>query len=86
MVKVPNETCDKCGMEIEVPDYDMRPPFHDYRPKRERALFKHFWQHHCEDFPPQFKSLTQFLKWLRTPEGQGLIAETREELNSEAIP
>ncbi|MBA7691597.1 hypothetical protein ES703_100145 [subsurface metagenome] len=84
MIKVKNEVCSKCGTEIEFPDYDISGPFYDYRPKVERAIFKHFWQHHHEDFPPQFKSLTQFLKWLRDPQGQGLIAETREELSSDA--
>ncbi|MBA7567358.1 hypothetical protein ES708_09069 [subsurface metagenome] len=79
-MKVRNDICDKCGMEIEVPDYDVRQPFYDYRPKLERAIFEHAWQCHREDFPPQFKSLTQFLKWLRTPQGQALIHETERTL------
>ena len=85
-MKVPNDTCDKCGREIVLPDYDTSRPFYDYRPERERAIFKHFWQYHHEDFPPQFKSFTQFLEWLRSSQGQDLIAGTREELNSEATP
>ncbi len=80
MIKVKNEVCLECGMEIELPDFDISQPFYEYMPKWERALFKHSWQHHHEDFPPQFKSLTQFLKWLRTPEGQALIHDTEREL------
>jgi hypothetical protein len=82
-MKVRNDICDKCGMEIEVPDYDMRQPFYDYRPELERAIFNHAWQCHREDFPPQFKSLTQFLKWLRTLEGQALIHETERIVRGE---
>ena len=68
-------------MEVELPDFDETRPFCEYWPKMDRAILKHAWQCHREDFPPQFTSLTQFLKWLRTPEGkewdqkQGLIAE-----------
>ena len=73
--------CGKCGMEIQGPDWDTRYPFYTYIPKMKWAIFKHAWQYHRSDFPPQFTSLSQFLKWLRTPEGkgwdrkQGLIAE-----------
>ena len=70
MVKVKNHICSKCGMEIELPDFDETKPISEYFPKWERAVLKHGWQHHHEDFPPQFKSFTQFMKWLVTPEGK----------------
>ncbi|GAI80740.1 unnamed protein product [marine sediment metagenome] len=70
MIKTPNETCDKCGMEIEVPDYDETQPISKYFPKWQRAILKHAWQHHHGDFPQVLKSFTQFIKWLRTPEGK----------------
>ena len=69
-MKIKNETCDKCGMEIKVPEYDVTRPMSEYFPKWERAVLKHGWQHHREDFPPEFKSFTQFMKWLRTREGK----------------
>jgi len=69
-MKIKNETCDKCGMEIEVPDYDETQPMSGYFPKWQRAVLKHAWQYHRVDFPPQFKSFTQFIKWLPTPEGK----------------
>jgi len=68
MVKVPNETCDKCGMEIEVPDLDETRPMSAYFPKWERAVLKHAWQCHREEFPQEFKSFTQFMEWLKAPE------------------
>ena len=80
-MKIKNETCDKCGMKIEVPDCDETRPISEYLPRWERAVLKHGWDCHREDFPHQFKSFTQFMKWVRTPEGkkwnrkQGLIAE-----------
>ena len=70
MIKIKNEICGKCGMEIEIPDYDETRPISEYFPKWERAVLKHGWQHHRGDFPPEFKSFTQFMKWLRTPEGK----------------
>jgi len=85
-MKVANHICTKCGMKVEVPDYDETRPLYEHFRKRERAILKHAWQCHREDFPPQFKSpqfksFTQFMKWITTPEGkewdqkQGLIAE-----------
>ena len=68
-------------MEVELPEFDETRPVYEYLPKWRRAIFKHAWQCHHADFPPQFTSLTQFMKWLRTPEGkewdskQGLVAE-----------
>ena len=79
MIKA-NEVCLECGRTIELPDFDIRQPFYEYMPKRERALVKHYWQYHREGFPPRFKSLTQFVKWLRTPEGQALIHEAEREV------
>jgi len=69
-VKIKNHICTKCGMEIELPDFDETRPISEYFPKWERAVLKHGWQHHPEDFPPQFKSFNQFMKWLVTPEGK----------------
>jgi len=80
-MKVKNHICSKCGMPIELPDFDETQPFYEYVPKIDRAILKHAWQYHRDDFPPQFKSFTQFMKWVRTPEGkewnrkQSLIAE-----------
>ena len=71
MMRIKNETCSKCGMELELPDYDETKPISEYFPRWERAVLKHGWQHHREDFPSQFKSFTEFMKWLRTPEGKG---------------
>jgi len=70
MIKVKNDICDRCGMEIEVPDFDETRPMSVYFSKWERAILKHAWQHHREEFPQNLKSLTQFMKWLRTPEGK----------------
>jgi hypothetical protein len=81
MIKVKNHICSKCGLPIEVPDYDETRPISEYFPKWERTILKHGWQYHREDFPPQFKSFTRFMKWVRSPEGkewnqkQGLIAD-----------
>ena len=89
MIKVKNHICTKCGAEIELPDFDETLPFYEYWQNVYRAFFKHAWQCHREDFPPQFTSLTQFLKWLRTPEGkewdrkQGLIAEAERIVRGE---
>jgi len=80
-MKVKSHICSKCEMEVELPDFDETRPFYEYVPKMDRAILKHAWQYHREDFPPEFKSFTRFMKWLRTPEGkewnqkQGLIAE-----------
>ena len=69
-MKIKNEPCSKCGVEIEVPDYDETRPISEYFPKWERAVLKHGWQHHRSDFPPQLKAFSQFMKWLMTPEGK----------------
>ncbi len=70
-MKPKSEFCDKCGMEFELPDVDETKPMSQYWPKYQRAILKHAWQHHREDFPPQFKSFTKFMTWLKTPEGKG---------------
>ncbi len=70
MTKVKNHICDKCGMAIKVPDFDETQPMDKYWLKWERALLKHGWQCHREEFPLEFKSFTQFLKWFRSPEGK----------------
>ena len=69
-MKIKNETCNKCGIDIETPDYDETRPISEYFPKWERALLKHGWQHHRSDFPPEFKSFTKFMKWSSTPDGK----------------
>ena len=71
MVKVKNHVCSKCNMEVEVPDFDETKPMSEYWPKWERAVLKHAWQQHRKDFPPQLKSFSQFMTWLKTPEGKG---------------
>ena len=71
MIKVKNHICTKCGTEIELPDFDETQPISEYFPKWERTVLKHAWEHHPEDFPPGFKSFSQFMKWLGTPEGKG---------------
>ncbi|MBA7483034.1 hypothetical protein ES705_42160 [subsurface metagenome] len=70
MIKVKNHICTKCRMEVELPDFDETRPVSEYFPKWERAVLKHGWQHHREDFPPQFKSFSKLMKWLITPEGK----------------
>ena len=71
-MKLKNHICSKCGMEIELPDFDAETqPISEYFPKWERTVLKHGWQHHREDFPPQFKYFSRFMNWLRTPEGKG---------------
>jgi len=88
-MKTKNHICTKCGMEIELPDFNETRPISEYFPKSERAVLKHGWQHHREDFPPQFKSLNQFMKWFRTPEGkewggkQALVAEAERIVRGE---
>lgn len=37
MIKVKNDICDKCGMEIDVPDYDETRPMSGFFKKYERA-------------------------------------------------
>ena len=80
-MKQKDHICTKCGMAVEVPDCDETRPISEYSPRWERAVLKHGWRYHREDFPPQFKSFTQFMKWVKTPEGkqwnhkQGAIAE-----------
>jgi len=71
VIKVKNHTCTKCGMEIELPDFDEMEPISEYFPKWERTVLKHAWQHHHEDLPTQFKSFTKFMVWLGTPDGKG---------------
>lgn len=81
VMKVANHICTKCGMAVEMPDYDDTQPLYEFFPKCERAVLKHGWQCHREDFPHQFRTFTEFMKWITTPEGrewdrkQGLIAE-----------
>ena len=70
MIKVKSHICTKCGMEVELPDFDETKPVSEYFKKWERAILKHAWEHHHEDFPPEIKSFTQFMKWLVTPEGK----------------
>jgi len=69
-MKPKNHICTKCRMEVEVPDLDETKPMSEYWPKYERALLKHGWHYHREDFPQELKSFTQFMKWLITPEGK----------------
>jgi len=69
-MKPKNHICSKCGMEVEVPDVDEKKPMSEYWPKYERALLRHGWQHHREDFPPEFKSFSKLMKWLISPEGK----------------
>jgi hypothetical protein len=88
-MKVRNHICAKCGMEVELPDFDETRPLYEYRRKMDRAILKHAWQCHRKDFPPQFTSLSQFMRWRRTPEGrewdekQGLIAEAERIVREE---
>ena len=69
-MKLKDHICTKCGMAIESPEFDDTRPVSEYFPKCERAVLKHAWKYHREDFPPQFKSFTQFINWLTTPEGK----------------
>ena len=69
-MKIKDHICSKCGMAVEVPDFDETRSISEYFPKWERVILKHGWDHHREDFPPQFKSFSQFMKWLRTPPGK----------------
>ena len=69
-MKLKNHICTKCGMEIELPEFDEAQPISEYFPKWERTVLKHGWKYHHEDFPPQFKSFAKFMNWLVTPEGK----------------
>jgi len=70
MIKIKNEVCTKCDMEIKLPDYDETRAVSEYFPKWEREVLRHGWHHHHEDFPPQFKTFAKFMKWSVTPEGK----------------
>ena len=82
-MKVASHICTKCGMEVELPDYDETRPIYQYWPKVDRAILKHAWRQHPEDFPDEFSSFSQFFKWLRTSEGrkwdgkQALVVEAQ---------
>ena len=84
MIQTPEHICSECGMAVEVPDWDETQPFYKYMPRWDRAVLKHAWQHHREDFPPRFKSFSQFMRWITTPEGgawdekQGVIMEAEQ--------
>ena len=69
-MKLKDHICTKCGMKIKLPEFDETRPISEYFPKWERAVLKHAWKYHREDFPHQFKTFTQFMKWLPTPEGK----------------
>ena len=69
-MKLKDHVCTKCGAAVELPDFDEAQPISEYFPKWERTVLKHGWDHHRKDFPPQFKSFSQFMKWLGTPEGK----------------
>lgn len=70
LIPTPSRPCSQCGREIEFPAFDELEPFGKYAPKYNRAILKHAWAYHREDFPPEFTSLTQFMKWSTTPEGK----------------
>jgi len=88
VVKVANHICTKCGMTVEMPDFDETRPLYEHFRKCERAVLKHAWQYHREDFPPQFRTFTEFMKWITTPEGrewdrkQGMVAEAESIVRS----
>lgn len=73
--------CAKCGMNVPMPYVDDLEPLYKQFPRAKRAIMKHAWECHREDFPPQFTSLTRFLRWASTPEGkdwdekQGILAQ-----------
>lgn len=79
--------CKKCGATIQLPDpgFDKytftESKLSQYGRRRTRAILKHAWQAHREDFPSQFRTFTEFMRWIYTPEGldwdhkQGLLAE-----------
>lgn len=70
MIKFEPYFCPKCGMRIKLPDYDEAKPFYQYYPEMSRVILKHGWQHHRQDFPPQFKSFAQFMSWIRSPQSR----------------
>jgi hypothetical protein len=73
-------TCRICGEEIiyrkttSVPRDD--PFFNSLKEIRlagerhDRALLKHVWDKHRDEFPPEFKTFTQFYKWLKSSESR----------------
>ena len=69
-MEIKDHICTKCGMAIGLPEFDGERPVSEYFPKWERAVLKHAWKHHREDFPPQFKTFSEFMNWLPTPEGK----------------
>ena len=70
LVPVKPHPCARCGRDIEFPAFDDLEPFYKYHPKYERAVLKHAWEYHREDFPPQFRTFSEFLRWIKTPEGR----------------
>lgn len=81
--------CTKCGMNVPMPYWDDSLPLYKMFDKARRAILKHAWECHREDFPPQFTSLTKFLRWFTTPEGkewdkaQGLLAQAERIVRGE---
>jgi len=84
IMKVADHICSKCERAVQVPDWDDTEPFYKYFRRWERAVLKHGWLYHREDFPAQFTSFSQFMRWITTPEGwawdekQGVLIEAEE--------
>lgn len=82
--------CKKCGAIIQLPDPAFSADSYSeaklaYWGRRQtRAILKHAWDKHREDFPPVFSTFNEFMKWAYTPEGrawdhkQGLLSEAED--------
>jgi hypothetical protein len=71
MTKQPLQPC-ICGAFVKVPDWNRLGNFADPKMKRafSWAFIKHMWDAHRESYPPELKNVTQFSRWLKTPEGK----------------
>jgi len=83
--KVSTLTCRQCGRPIEVPAYDETQPFYKNFRRYERAVLKHGWLYHRQDFPPEFKSFSRFMRWITTPEGRAWDKKQRLMIEAEEM-
>ena len=83
--------CRKCGREITFRDWNPdTEPMHYAERRWARAVLRHGWQYHREDFPEDFRTFTEFMEWYYTPEGrewdakQGMIIEAERIVRGES--
>ena len=83
--------CKKCGGEITYRNWNPNTEPMYYAERRwNRAVLRHGWRCHREDFPGGFRTFTEFMRWYSTPEGrewdakQGMIIEAERILRGES--